>query len=404
MTTMTRHCQPHLAGNLLAVVTLFTLCSNLLGEQPAGPALRESCERMLAAQKEYDATHHALTVATVLSRMADEVSRHTAPRALPLLHHPDWEIRHAAATGLRKTLGEADHEALAHSLATETNEYVLSALVGCVSATGTREAAPALCHLVQMPVHDEVRREAVVALRTLHTPEAIPVLLRLLDDTTERVAVEVPYVLGLMKDRRATPKLCAITRDPAAPTRLGAVQALGMIGDPAGAASLRALLTSEDERLAKLAVWSLGRAHDDRTVAALLPLLRQGDEDIAEEARRSLIEIGNDEVLVHFIGRYNKDSDDVLALGVIRSLYAKRDRAVGDLLKELTQVRQAALAEHLSTVLDKRIKPANIKSIRSAYGALFIQVVFEHRGVDVIVVQENDGTFRAGKVILWWIA
>jgi len=145
-----------------------------------------------------------------------------------------------------------------------------------------------------------------------------------------------------------------------------------------------------------------GRAHDDKTVAALLPLLRHADGDIAEEARRSLIEIGTDEVLARFIERYSKDPEDSLALGVIRSLYAKRDRVVGPMLR-LTRVRHAALAEYLSAVSKKDIGPANIRSIRRSDGALFVQVTFKDSGVDFIVIQEDDETFRAGKVILSWI-
>jgi HEAT repeat protein len=358
---------------------------------------------MLAEQKEYDATHHALTVATVLSRMADEVSRHNATESIPLLQHPDWEIRHATATALPKTLRNDDHAALVNALGTETNAYVLLALVGCVSATGTREVAPALCRLVQMRVDDNVRREAVVALRESADPDAVPVLLRALDDPSEQVALAVPYVLGLMKDRRATARLCEIAREPRRPTRLGAIQALGMIGDPAGSATLRMLLAGQDKGVMRMAVWSLGRAHDVKTVAVLLPLLDDRDAAIAKETLMSLVLIGNDDVLTHFIGRYQTDPNDSLAVDVVRSIYGQRDRTLGELLKDVPVDQMTALAKQLSTVSKEKIEPAHIKSIRHLSGTLFVQVVFDGSGSDFIVIRADDGTFKGATVILSWI-
>ena len=382
---------------------ILMLCLTASAVNPTNADLRTSCEEMLAQQREYDTTHHALTVASGLARMADEISARSSSEALPLLQHPDWEIRHAAATALKKTLRKEDHAALVHALDVETNNYVLSELVGCVSATGTREAAPTLCLLLQRRVDDNIRREAVVALRAFPTPEAVPALIRVLDDPSEQVAVEVPYVLGLMKDRRATAKLCAIARDPLRPTRLGAIQALGMIGDPDAAITLHDLLAGQDDRVIQMAAWSLGRAHDKQTVTALLPLLGHAEPAIANEARMSLVEIGDDQVLIHFIGQYRKNTDDSLALGVIRSIYGQRDGMLGELVTNVTSEQTAALVRPLSIASNKRVESSHIKSVRRLDGILFVQAVFDGSGSDFIVVREDDGTIRGADVILSWI-
>jgi HEAT repeat protein len=384
------------------LLLLLSLCPAVWTAETTNASLQTLCERMLSDQREYD-SHGALTVARVLDRMADAMSKHASTETVPLLQHADWEIRHAAATALRKTLRKNDHTALVHALGTETNCYVLSALIGCVSATGTREAAPALCRLIEMRVDDNVRREAVVALRQFPNPEAVPVLLRVLDDPSNQVAVEVPYVLGLMGDRRATAKLCEVASDPLRPTRLGAIQALGMIGDSAGAPTLHALLAGQDKGVMRMAVWSLGRAHDVKTVAALLPLLDDRDPAIAKETRTSLVQIGNDEVLTHFIGRYRTDPNDSLALDVVSSIYGQRDRTLGELLKDVPADQITALAKQLSTVSKEKIGPVHIKSIRHLGGTLFVQVVFDGSGSDFIVIRADDGTFKGAKVILSWI-
>jgi len=247
---------------------------------------------MLAEQKEYDANHHALTVAKVVDEMADYMVEHAPSEAVGLLQHPDWEIRQASARALAKLKIDGRRDiaiAVARAVETEANIYVLSALTGVASATRCSEASLAMCSIIENCADEWIRRKAVWTQNVFRDPKAVPVLLRALDDPSESVARAVPYALGLIKDRRAVPKLCSIARDPRAATRVGAVQALGMIGDPSCAATLRGLLTSRDEGLVKGVIWSLGRAPDDKTVAALLPFLEHTSHELAEGARESLL-------------------------------------------------------------------------------------------------------------------
>jgi len=134
-----------------------------------------------------------------------------------------------------------------------------------------------------------------------------------------------------------------------------------------------------------------------------LPLLEHDDKTIAEETRLALVEVGDDEVLSHFIGRYNKDTEDALALGVIRSIYGRRDRLVGAPIKGLSLNQISALAKHLSTASEKKIEPKHITSIRGVGGTLFVQVTFEYSGTDFIVIRAKDGIFKGAKAILSWI-
>ncbi|MBT7068838.1 MAG: hypothetical protein HN919_21260 [Verrucomicrobia bacterium] len=60
------------------------------------------CEHLLEAQREYDRTKHALTVASVLQDLTKEMKNAPVADVLPLLEHNEWELRYAAATATRK--------------------------------------------------------------------------------------------------------------------------------------------------------------------------------------------------------------------------------------------------------------------------------------------------------------
>lgn len=323
---------------------------------------------------------------------------------LPLLNHQSPQVRWGAAYTLR--LMQNRKQCSAEMLAAarkEQNAFALTEMVQGLGAIMGAAATPLLSEL--MVNHDSaaVRYAAVEAEYWIRDTNAVPALVQATGDATDKVSVRALGVLGQIGDRRAVTRLVEVARQDDRNKRLSAVQALGMIGAVEAAPLLRSFLQSQDVTLLEQVIWSLGRAHDGPTVTSLLPLLKHDERTIAEETRLSLVEIGSDEVLAHFIGCYKKDSDDVLALGIIRSLYGHGDRAVGEPLKDLAEVQRATLAKHLSSVSEKEVKPSDIKSIRCACGALFVQVVFEGSGVDFIVIQEHDGTFRAGKVIQSWI-
>jgi len=324
---------------------------------------------------------------------------------LPLLQHESPRVREGAAYALRLMQNRKQCAvALLAAAQQETDVATLRQLVQGLGAIRDAAATPLLSDLMVEHSSPHVRYAAVEAEYWIRDTNAVPALVKATRDTAEKVAVRALYVLGRIGNGQAVPRLLQVAKGDDQVARLSALQALGMVGAAEAAPLLRSFLNTQDVALLKQVVWALGRAHDGPTVASLLPLLEHDDKAIAEETRLSLIEIGSDEVLAHFIGQYKREPDDALALGIIRSLYGKRDQVVGEPVKDLTLVQTAALARHLSAVLEKEIKHGHIKSVRRACGALFVQVVFDHAGSDFVVIQTKNGAFRAGKVIASWIA
>jgi HEAT repeat protein len=322
---------------------------------------------------------------------------------LPLLNHQSPQVRWGAAYTLRLMQNRKQCSAnLLEAAGKEQNSFALTEMVQGLGATRHTAATPLLSELMRRHDSAEVRYAAVEAEYWIRDTNAVPALIQVTGDATDQVALRALYVLGHIGDKRAVTRLIEVAKQDDRKKLLSAVQALGMIGAAEAAPVLRSFLSTQDVALLKQVVWALGRAHDGPTVKSLLPLLSHNDKAIAEETRLSLLEIGTDEVLELFIGRYKKDADDATAFGIIRSLYGQGSRKIGEPLTDFSQTQMVDLAKHLSAFSQKEVKPVNIKSVRRAYGALFVQIVFEDTAFDAIVIQENDGAFKSGKVILSW--
>ncbi len=323
---------------------------------------------------------------------------------LPLLQHESPKVRQGAAYTLRLMQNRKEcSTALLAAARCEQDVFALTEIVRGLGAVRNTAATPLLSKLMVKHRSPEVRYAAVEAEYWIRDTKAVPALIQATRDPTDKVATRGLYVLGHIGDNRAVARIVQVAQMGNLDKRASAVQALGMIGAPETAPLLCSYLKAQDTALLRQVVWALGRAHNGKTVASLLPFLEHEDKTISEETRLSLIQIGSDEVLMHFIGRYRKNPDTPLALGVIRSLYLQRGQVIGEPVKKLPEVQMVALAQHFSAALKKKVQATDIKSIRHADGTLFVQVVFGDSGSDFIVIQDADGTFRGVKVILSWI-
>jgi HEAT repeat protein len=124
---------------------------------------------------------------------------------------------------------------------------------------------------------------------------AVPVLVGLLDDADDEVAMNAATALGSLRDPAIAAPLQAIVDDPSRPSLLRGVaaSALGMSGSSAAYDVLAPLLGSHDPSLVAGAIDGLAELGDPRAAPLIQALLAAGrlDERTARGARLALISL-----------------------------------------------------------------------------------------------------------------
>jgi HEAT repeat protein len=101
-------------------------------------------------------------------------------------------------------------------------------------------------------------------------------------------------VLGRTGDRQAMPLLVKALDDPDAKTRIYVLWALGTLGDPAARAPLAAALADHDPGIRKTAAFALGELGDRAAVPQLAPLLDDAVADVRWNTALALARLGSD--------------------------------------------------------------------------------------------------------------
>jgi HEAT repeat protein len=155
-------------------------------------------------------------------------------------------------------------------------------------------AEPALLRLLADRA-DARRRYVPRLLVSAVGAAAAPVLVGLLDDADDEVAMNAATALGSLRDPALAAPLQAIVDDPSRPSLLRGVvaSALGMSGSPAAYDVLAPLLGSHDPSLMAGAIDGLAELGDPRATPLIQALLAAGrlDERTARGARLALISL-----------------------------------------------------------------------------------------------------------------
>jgi HEAT repeat protein len=219
------------------------------------------------------------------------------------------------------TTGTAPETAPETTTATAGQAQGENADAEAVPADPYDNALRTLIALMKSP-SPRVQRIAAMALSRLGTnevPEAIDVLVRLLDEEASELGrIEIAYALARAGDRRGRQMLVASLKDERRDIRLDAARCLVQLGDDAGNTALEHLLDLPTHRLGVASM--LARRGNEKGLAALREVL--GDEESTNEltmralvalgmagdasVRDRLVEILND-------GRYHVGAADALA-------------------------------------------------------------------------------------------
>lgn len=167
-------------------------------------------------------------------------------RALARLQSPESNERALAADELgrrgyrfRKEIAEV----LRPLLVSDPDSVVRAAAGRALGRLGAREAIPELIKALN-DRSAEVRVVAAAALWRLPDPSAVPVLLEHGRDNDKVVREWVAMALGVAADPRALPELVRLLDDPERAVRLAAVRSIGRVARPEGLRPLVGYLAS----------------------------------------------------------------------------------------------------------------------------------------------------------------
>jgi FOG: HEAT repeat len=157
---------------------------------------------------------------------------------------------------------------------------------------GDEQAIGGLLKLVEDSDSD-VRRMAANALGNIGDEQAIPRLLKLLEDSHPDVRRMAADALGNIGDEQAIPRLLKLLEDSHPDVRRSAADALGNIGDEQAIPRLLKLLEDSDSYVRRSAADALGNIGDAQAIGELLKLLEHSDSDVRRMAADALGKIGD---------------------------------------------------------------------------------------------------------------
>lgn len=203
------------------------------------------------------------------------------------LQDEDWRIRQDAAWKLAKLGNSRAVEPLGQVLQEDPDKQVREA---AARALGKLEDIKAITSLAQALEDDDwrVRWGAAEALGEIKDEKAVAPLLQVLMDedwTVQEAAAAAldklrwnPKVLGRLGEI-AVPPLLKILRDESNKLRRWAVGVLGVLGDPRAVEPLIQVLQDNDEQVRHAAAEGLGMLGDTRAVEPLIQALQEANRE-----------------------------------------------------------------------------------------------------------------------------
>lgn len=222
-------------------------------------------------------------------------------KALSRLKSPNPVERAAAADEMGRRgyrLRREIAEVLRPLLLNDPDSAVRAAAGRALGRLGVREAVPELIKALEDRVA-EVRVVAAAALWRLPDPSAVPVLLAHAKDSDPAVREWCALALGVAADPRAVPELIRLLDDAERAVRLAAVRSLGRVNRPDGLAPLVGYLESgkRDDEEKDEVVNSIASIEGSERVKALVDLLSGADSKQKLRVIAALAKVGDAQAL-----------------------------------------------------------------------------------------------------------
>ena len=190
-------------------------------------------------------------------------------KVLNRLRSPDPELRVFAATDLRMS-GRPEAIPLLIGLLQDPSGKVRTISALHLSILNAKEAAPQVAELIAREPAPRLRGIAVFVLGNLGRPEDFETLISALQDPEPEVRDFACAALGRLGDSRAFEYLLGALKDPSGLVRGAACAALSILGDLAALEPLRAILEDSDDGVRLHALMALTQIGDEQARAALV--------------------------------------------------------------------------------------------------------------------------------------
>ncbi len=261
---------------------------------------------------------------------------------LNALQDEDAEVRRYAATALGE-LGEsrAVPELLkvlqGWDLLVALDAPFVEAIVETVGKLGDASAAPGLLPLLQSQ-HEDVMLKAVLALKKLRAPSAIPALTSLLHAPQPTLRRRVVETLGNSGDVSLVPVIGEVLRqDASREVRATAARSLGELKAREACPYLEEALR-EEFSIRCQAVIALGAIQERSTIPALMAMLKDGAPEVRYHAINAIAKF-NDPKTLKALAVMLEDSDPMVRSGaekVIQELDgAIENKAVKEIVRRV---------------------------------------------------------------------
>ena len=279
----------------------------------------------------------------------------------------DPDVRYRAADALGKIGEHKAVPALVKALE-DPNNSVRESAANALGKIGDVRAVPALLRNFKNiddadKGADDVRQSADNALSKIGV-EAIPALIKALDDSDADVRYRVVCALGKMKDARVASVLIETLKDVDDGVRYRATEALGKIGATMAVPALIETLEDMNDSVRYCAVDSLGKIGDITAVPALIVALKDTDEEIRRSIDNALGKIGP--AAIPELIKALQDPDVDIRYRVVYALRKIGDArvvpALVEILKDTDDGVRYRAAEALGKIGDARAIPALIEA------------------------------------------
>jgi hypothetical protein len=139
-----------------------------------------------------------------------------------------------------------------------------------------------------------IKREAINKLGKLQITEAVPAMIRLLNEDSAEIRPDIIEALGNIGDRAAVNSLIARLNDDNPRIREKAIEALGKIGDKKAVPALVSILQQKDKKNESevlIAIWALGNIGDKSAEPILNSLLGDNNKYVRFNSTQALKKI-----------------------------------------------------------------------------------------------------------------
>ncbi len=367
----------------------------------AGAAYSRLAERLLeagergAAERMYERLYEGAPTPRGRGAGLIGLARVRGPDAVPMLvtalESDDAVMRDAANAALVHTRDITP--AIGEALASAAEPELRVALIGVLVERGDPRAISTLIHAAES-TDEDVQIAAFEALGKLRRPAAgTPLLLALnrtpgpARDAAEAALTQIPgaattqaithafakaspdvrvvlvRVLGVRRDRGATPVLLAAITDADEAVQLAAIEALESLGDPAAVPALLAMLRMAEGDLRDAAGAALEEATTKENRDVVVAALPGAPDEMRVALLRVLGRSPDRGLLPVFVGAA-RDANEAVVLAALEGLAQVRDEAGASVLLDVAEhgtekTRAAAVRAYLQIADARREKDGN---------------------------------------------